>query len=302
MNSLQLKYFLAAAEGGSLSKTADAFFISQPALSKQIRRLEEELGITLFRRGSGGVALTEAGKLLYRHFSAMNLSFAEVLREARRLNGEEGTTLRIGLPEDWDVSRFTVGVKEPFSRRFPDVKICSFCSHSLTDLTGQLQENRLDALFLPFIPSPHMEGITTIRLVEVPLALVASRDHPLWNGGNPEVGDFSDELFLVAGNERMDIAARALHRYLAPYRFIPRVESRDNMSSVILGVLNGEGVTIRDVWALSLNNPRLRSIPLSAVQNMYLAIRTEDRNPHLRGFAELILNHFGSEDMRHEEN
>src|SRR5688572_27925183 len=63
----QLTYFLAAAEHGSFSAAAESLFMAQPSLSEQIRRLEAELGVSLFARVGRGLELTEAGRLLRPH-------------------------------------------------------------------------------------------------------------------------------------------------------------------------------------------------------------------------------------------
>ena len=295
MNSLQVKYFLGAAECGSLSRAADAFFISQPALSKQIRGMEQELGVTLFRRSSGGVALTDAGRLLYRYFSDMDREFNAILTEARQLSGQDGTSLRIGVPEDWDVSPLTLGIREHFSARFPGVPLNTSCENNLMTLVSRLQEGYFDLLFLPFVPSPHLEGIATVQLTEVPMALIVSGEHPLCRKENLSVEDFRDELFLVPGHDGVDIAKRALFKYLAPYRFLPRVETRENMGSVILGVLGGEGVTLRSAWSMAIENPNFRCIQLAAAQSVYLAYRADDRRGAVRELAELIAEYFAKD-------
>ncbi len=65
MNLTSLRYFTQIADIGNISKAADALFISQPALSRSILRLEESLDVKLFDRTRTGLKLTEAGKILY---------------------------------------------------------------------------------------------------------------------------------------------------------------------------------------------------------------------------------------------
>ena len=65
MNFLQLQYFAAVVEEGSISQAARKLNISQPPLSMQIKNLEEEYGVKLFERGSRHIRLTESGELLY---------------------------------------------------------------------------------------------------------------------------------------------------------------------------------------------------------------------------------------------
>ena len=89
-----------------------------------------------------------------------------------------------------------------------------------------------------------------------------------------------------------------MYKYLEPYKFTPEIETRSSMSSVIQGVLNNEGVTLRDVWSLSISNPNLRSVKMNAVQSVYLAYRTEDNSEPLRDFVRLVLEHFAQAGER----
>ncbi len=79
MNLPQLEYFLAAVEHGSFSAAAVALHLSQPSVSEQVRRLEDELGVELFRRVGRGLVLTDAGKALRPHAERV----LEDVREAR---------------------------------------------------------------------------------------------------------------------------------------------------------------------------------------------------------------------------
>lgn len=292
MNSLQIKYFMGAVECRSISKASESFFISQPALSKHIRNLEEDLGVVLLKRSSGGVVLTEAGKLVYNYFATASQEFGLMLSEAKRLSSSAVTTLRIGVPEDWDISQFACDVKRKFSKLHQNVVINTACQNNLMTLISRLKDNYYDALLLPFIPSPYMDGITAVRLTEVPMVIIASRENELCAQEVLLPEDFEKELFLVTGHDGFDIAKRSMYKYLEPYRFVPEIETRSSMSSVILGVMNNEGVTIRDLWSLSINNPRLRCVELSSTHSVYLAYRTEEDNAALNDFINLALEHF----------
>src|SRR3972149_5414385 len=96
MELYQLKTFAAVAETGHLTRAADRLHISQPAVSAQIKALEEELEVRLFERGPGGMALTRAGTRLLEQ-AAKVLATAEELRNAAKaLKGEIAGRLRIG--------------------------------------------------------------------------------------------------------------------------------------------------------------------------------------------------------------
>ncbi|MES2937926.1 MAG: LysR substrate-binding domain-containing protein [Pseudomonadota bacterium] len=98
MNIRQLRFFLQIAEVGSVTRAASFLHIAQPALSRQIRTLEEELGVTLFQRSEKGVALTDAGMLLRDRAVALLRHFERVRHEVRDGFNDPSGELVIAMP------------------------------------------------------------------------------------------------------------------------------------------------------------------------------------------------------------
>ena len=96
MNFVQLDYFLKVMECGSVTGAARRLFITQPAVSKQLRLLEDELDCQLFRRNGNRLVPTPAGKLLYQRASALLNAFHNLPAELRSFAGEVSGPLRIG--------------------------------------------------------------------------------------------------------------------------------------------------------------------------------------------------------------
>ena len=99
MDLRQLRTFLHVAELGSLSHAAERLHIAQPALGRQIRLLEEDLGVALFTRGRSGHRLTSAGQSLRPTAEAMEKSAAELTRQSDHLQAPAGGTVRISVME-----------------------------------------------------------------------------------------------------------------------------------------------------------------------------------------------------------
>jgi DNA-binding transcriptional LysR family regulator len=117
----QLEYFLGAARHGSFSAAAEELHLAQPSLSEQVRRLEAELGVTLFARLGRGVALTEAGKAL-RPYAEETIAAAAAARESvvavRELRGGIAT---FGA---WGTARYYgTDIVAEFCRRHPEVRV-----------------------------------------------------------------------------------------------------------------------------------------------------------------------------------
>lgn len=100
MELYQLRGFVTVADLGNVTRAAERLHVSQPALSAQIKALEEDLGIELFERGHGGMALTPAGQRLLEH-SRQLLAAAQALRQqALALQGKVAGTARLGTVSD----------------------------------------------------------------------------------------------------------------------------------------------------------------------------------------------------------
>jgi DNA-binding transcriptional LysR family regulator len=97
MDIRQLRTLAILAETGSLGKAADRLRVAQPALSRQIRLLEEDVGLPLFNRHSRGMQITEAGKELLTRVSGLIRQFDQALREVRELRAAVSGQVAIGM-------------------------------------------------------------------------------------------------------------------------------------------------------------------------------------------------------------
>ncbi len=122
MTSRLLQQFLAIAELGSLTAAAATIGISQPALTKNLRQLETELGVRLFHRRPRGMALTPFGEILRRRARLMELEYRYAMTEIAALKGGHAGTLRIGAGPVWSLS-YLPPVIVALHERFPDARV-----------------------------------------------------------------------------------------------------------------------------------------------------------------------------------
>jgi len=138
MDIKQLRSFLHISELGSLSKAAERLHLSQPALSRQIKMLEEEIGEPLFIRTGRGVAITSAGELLERRASAVLSELERFNADLNALRGRITGDLCLGLPPS--SGRIMAGpLIERYRHEYPDVRL-----KVIQMLSGNLQEQLLD--------------------------------------------------------------------------------------------------------------------------------------------------------------
>jgi LysR family nitrogen assimilation transcriptional regulator len=165
----RLGYFVQIAELGSLTRTAQRLRIAQPSLSRQMRILEEELGVTLFTRGHRGMHLTEAGEVLRNRIAGPLRQIGHALYEVRSLPTETTGAVSFGMPPTF-VSVLAPELAARVAKDAPGVSL-----HIVEGYSGHLLEwlkrGELDAAIL-YGPTP--AGVNATRLLDDELVLVGS--------------------------------------------------------------------------------------------------------------------------------
>lgn len=193
MNLRDLKYLVALAELRHFGKAAQACFVSQPTLSMQIRKLEEELGVALFERAPRKVMLTPAGQDMVQRARRILAEVEQMKEAARRSKDPEAGSLRLGVFP-------TLGpyllphVVPQLRERFPQLELL-LVEEKSDVLLQRLREGRLDAALLA-LPL-HDEQLHAQFLFEEPFVLAAPVQHPLAQGEALSMDELSDETLLL---------------------------------------------------------------------------------------------------------
>lgn len=182
MELRQLRAVLAIAETGSVTKAAELLHVVQPALSRQLRGIEEELGKPLFTRTRNGMALTREGRVLAEHARRALLTLEQAVTEIRPRRGVVAGLVSVGmLPSVIDL------VAAPLLKRvrdaYPQIRL-RLAGGYAGELQDALQDNALD-LGLLYDPKTHA-AIDTRPLLDEPLYLVGARTlRPRWKKSEP---------------------------------------------------------------------------------------------------------------------
>lgn len=141
-NLSQYRIFYAVAKAGNISKAAKELYISQPAISKSISKLEDTLNTTLFTRNSRGVQLTEEGQILFEHTRAAFEELQIGEQELKRIREFNLGHIRIGVSNT--LCRFImVTYLKGFIEKYPHIKI-TIESQSTTHTLSMLEQQRID--------------------------------------------------------------------------------------------------------------------------------------------------------------
>ena len=277
MNDLQIEYFLAVAKNLSFTKTADEFYVTQPAVSKQISFLEKELGVALFDRTNKATKLTEAGVLFEKHFIEQKKALNRTLEAAMALNQTRTGKVRIGCLEGWNISGFFPELLQLFSKNYPNVEIF-LETYSVKGLIQALKQNNVDVILTLGVTLNDVEGINVRKLANIPKILLFSSRHKLANKTNLRPEDFKDDMFFVMSADEVSYAGKLVKEYCAPYGFEPRIQYVRNIESMNISVQNGLGVSISDFWSRVKDNSDFRYIELKEKHEIALAWLTDSTN------------------------
>lgn len=178
LNNIDLnlcKSFVAVAKSGSISKAADMLYVSQPAVSRNIKILEDRLECKLFNRTAKGVELTaDAQKLMYYMENAYNTikTGFKVLNDSNDLLKGE---VRIGVPTH--ICIFLVSdIIEAFNKNYPGIKF-SIVNRSTTEMVDMLEKRELDVIIDSYPIESSREDIVVDDLIEVDNCFVASNKY-----------------------------------------------------------------------------------------------------------------------------
>jgi LysR family transcriptional regulator, hca operon transcriptional activator len=209
MELRHLRYFVAVADAGSLTVAAEQkLHTSQPSLSRQIRDLEQEVGVQLMHRSAHGIELTPAGKAFLDH-ARMALIQAEAAKQAAQRAAQPAKpTFALGFLSGVEIGLLPK-VERILREQFPGIDIRLSSDYSPV-LARALMRRRLDAAFIR--PEEHMEDLAYRRVRTDPLVFVFPSDHRLASQTAIAPHEIANETFYLPSK-----AAPAVRRAVLEY-------------------------------------------------------------------------------------
>lgn len=170
----QLQVFEAAARLGGYTRASEALHLSQPAVSMQIRQLEEQTGMPLFEQVGKKIHLTDAGRALYRHAQSILAQVQGAQLELEEMRGVRRGQLDITVAST--ANYFAPQLLAAFCQRHPEVKVSLDVSNR-EHILAQLGENDKDLAIMG--RPPEESGLVAHPFMENPLVVIAAPNHPL---------------------------------------------------------------------------------------------------------------------------
>lgn len=241
MELRHLRYFAAVGETLNFTKAATRLRLAQPALSRQVSDLEDELGVDLLKRTSHGVTLTEEGKLFLEEVRGILKRAEESVTKVRALARGEFGELQVGYVPPLDLHMLPRSLAD-FQKTSPDVKV------TLHDLGSDeiCNELRNGTLHLGLMMQPSEESTAGIEFEEIgryPFFVAMSSGHRLSRMKTISLETLSNEPLAVLSRRRNSEFQRILNRIFAPMRPNIATES-DSMNSLITEINIGKCVAV----------------------------------------------------------
>ena len=240
MEHRHLRYFLAVAEASSFNKAAAQLRIAQPALSRQIQDLEDEIGVNLLRRGPRGATLTAEGKLFLDEVRELLKRTYESVEKVRALARGEFGELRVGYMANSTVEILPPGLVA-FRKSVPRVNVSLYDLLS-DEIFARLRNGTLELAIIAKLNSVEVTGIDFELLRTYPLCAVLNTAHPFARLKSIPLERFFAEPLVGLRYPRCH---RDIDRIFAPIVIKPRIEVQcDTISSLLVEVEAGRGIAL----------------------------------------------------------
>lgn len=240
MELRQLRYFVAVAEEGNISRAATRIFLTQPALSRQIKALEEEVGQRLLERQAHSVRVTRAGEAMLREARDL-LQHADQVLERVRATGK-GPCLRVGYAPSLAAGILAVAV-ENFTQTHPDARV-ELADLSTVEMLEGLERERLD-IAITAGPERGARGIKWMPVVRAAWRLALNRNHPLAKRPHLTPAEIARGPLLIFSKTDYPEYWEMIGKWFRGEKQRPRIGGEyDGVDSLMSAVESGLGIAI----------------------------------------------------------
>lgn len=250
----KLRIFHAVAAAGSLTHAGDTLHLSQSAVSRQIRALEESLNSTLFHRHARGLILTEQGELLFDATKAMSkrldAASARIRDSEEEVFGDLRITTTTGFGSLWLAPRLP-----KLYEKYPDLKIDLMLEERVLDLPMREADVAIR------MKEPSQADLIRRRLMGVHMRLYATQDYLDANGTPQTMADLKDHRLICQNTASTQVAAGAMMVQEILANDVVRLLTVNNYFGVLQAVQSDLGIGVLPDYVTDISDRLVRIIP-----------------------------------------
>ena len=296
MNTQQLYYFVTAAETLNFSKAAEKCYISQTAMSLQIKSLEQLVGVPLFNRDQHHVELTAAGKIYLEEAREILRRSEEAVHLARTAAEGISGNLSIGFLKGYGLSSLSASLSD-FRQAFPGISL-QLVRDNMTALFGHLEEGSCDVIFNL---APYVHELVQFEhrfISRVPMMAILSAKHPLAEEETLRYRDLEHESFIIMQpKDRSNNEAEEVLLCHQRGGFLPNIVGRETeIETMLLMIAAGLGLGMLPEYGVRWykKDEYIRIIPLvkddgtPETMDFEMCWAGDSKNPALRRFLRWV--------------
>lgn len=273
---------------GSVTAAAESLYVTQPALSHSIRKLEESLGLKVWSREGRLLRLTQGGEYLLSVANRLLPQFERAEQQLQQFAQGERGTLRIGM-ECHPCYQWLLKIAEPFLKAWPDIDL---------DVIQKFQFGGIDALFgheidVLVTPDPLKKpGLLFVPVFDYEQVLVVGKDHPLRTAKHVEPEQLADETLITypVSIDRLDL----FNRFLTPAGVTPKRHKLIETTDIILQMVAcGRGVAALPRWLVIEQQSRFELFPVrlgkkGVDKQIFLGLRKKETEiDYMKAFVDI---------------
>ncbi|MCF2664308.1 LysR family transcriptional regulator [Oscillibacter valericigenes] len=296
MNINQLRYFVAVAEQRSFTKAANQYYLSQTAVTQQVRALEETLGVQLLDRNSRPVSLTPAGAVFLTEAKAILERMNTAVSRARDASTGLVGSVRIGYTKGYERSDLSNKLRA-FHRDYPNILLTCFrCDTDM--LAAGLLNGEYDIIFTWDSTNIRQESQVELRMVERARLVVALYgSHPFARRTALRRSELKNEtiLFMTPSSTGASFGDDHFMQLYQQAGYLPNILLRSNdVESILMMVAAEEGISILPAYCTDklTNADNLIFVPLigeEETEDILAVWRKDDPSQALQHFLERVL-------------
>lgn len=291
-------YFLAVAQSGSFTEAAQALFVSQPAVSKQVLLMEKRLGYKLLNRSTRKIELTKRGEVLFDALAECQTIWEGALARAEKTDEDEAKiNLRIGVLSGWSSQMPPLSNIRAIQREFPHVNI-TVQQYTYTEMLNRLLDRKLDLLLTVPIEIPKNAPVEYGHACYLDLVMYASAAQPLARKAKFPA-DLGGMRAFVMDKSASLCSLDHVGEYIKSHNLNLILTGMPNIDSIYTAIEQGQGV------GFTMNNSRVcssKSFKTFKIENsereLVFAWHAYNRSPAVSAFLKSFLPRFDNKPYR----
>ncbi|MDR0532756.1 MAG: LysR family transcriptional regulator [Verrucomicrobiales bacterium] len=261
MELRHLRYFVAVAEELNITRAAKRLSVSQPPLSRQIRVLENELGVNLIERGAKHIQLIPAGEVFFTEALATLCHATNAVKAAQAMAKGNRGKIHICYSPSLTVELLP-RILRAFQEELPQVRV-KLHELSSKEMFDQVEAGKIDAALMVRFSKTPRKNMVFEELQRYAVCVALAPSHPLASAKKIDTRQLLKERLVGYSHQNYPEYYDILDHIFAPYGPTPPIATEhDSVASLITAVELGHGVALMPESLTALSGPRLRVIPL----------------------------------------